>query len=312
MKSELWSLGCGPQSPWCVHASDLDSFSLRISAANRTASVVLRQLQPALGSYFADFQSLEKKNDSINTAISTAAVSAVCQWLLEDFCRSSCPSQSRSCPLCWKHSAVFVCRLSLLTFTLVLLLLRTFFPSSLWRLTSLFYSSLDLFSALFKAHSTEKLYANEMAPRYDWLFLSIPPSSLLSFAFSRCHSWESLLQLLSECTVWSVFVVSWVRVSVWMTKTYKTFCYELFKRMLPFEHLEVSRVTCVWQALSQMLEHTELCSELKTFRRFPWRPISLCSFPSLVSGSVNRSWQANTWERSIAFLFFDVCTEALS
>lgn len=32
----------------------------------------------------------------------------------------------------------------------------------------------------------------------------------------------------------------------------------------------------------------------------------------LVPGGVNRNWQANAWEHSIALLFFDVCTDTRS
>ncbi len=65
--------------------------------------------------------------------------------------------------------------------------------------------------------------------------LALPLSPLLSLfcVRSRCHSCESLLQLLWACM--SVFVTDWVRVYVRMTKTYKTLCNELFKRLLPFE-----------------------------------------------------------------------------
>lgn len=91
------------------------------------------------------------------------------------------------------------------------------------------------------------------------------------------HSCKLLLQPLWACM--SVLVTN--RVSEWvyvrMTKTSKTFCYELFKRLLPFERrvcafwLSLSSVykrwcafvwmcaysmfwACTWQALSQMLE----------------------------------------------------------
>lgn len=52
------------------------------------------------------------------------------------------------------------------------------------------------------------------------------------FVDSCCHSCESLLQLLWACM--SVLVTKWSESSQ-MTKTYKTFCNELFKRLLAFQ-----------------------------------------------------------------------------
>lgn len=205
-----------------------------------------------------------------------------------------------------------------------------------------------------------------MAPHYYyWIILGrfseslqFSCSSSISTPFpfcvhSCCHSYESLLQLL--WAYMSVYVTNWVRVYVRMTKTNKTFCNELFKRLLPFErwvcvcfgwvcqmcarvgaHLSVCvcvqyvlslhltsfwvrcwrRETAHWTGLQRTGDFLEAFIKTDLSRYYclisPSLTPLLCSSPSLVSGSVNRNWQANTWERSIALLFFDVCTEAHS
>lgn len=177
-------------------------------------------------------------------------------------------------------------------------------------------------------------------------------STCFSFCvYSCCHSCESLLQLWA-CV--SVLVTDCMSVYVRMTKTYKTFCSELFKRLLPFErwvcvcfgwvcqvctsvgvHLSIFVGTVCfklaldrlwvrcwrwekadWTGLQSTSDFLEAFTKTDLSRYYclisPSLTPLLCSSPSLVSGSVNGNWQANTWERSIALLFFDVCTEAHS
>lgn len=140
--------------------------------------------------------------------------------------------------------------------------------------------------------------------------------------------------------------MNWVRLCVQMTKTYKTFCNELFKRLLPFESwvcvcfgwvcASVGALDCMCMVCRKLaLQVLVRCwrrakahwtglwwtgdfleAFIKTdLSRYYWLILPsltplLSRSPSLASGSVNRNWQANTWEHSIALLFFDVCTDA--
>lgn len=181
-------------------------------------------------------------------------------------------------------------------------------------------------------------YANEIAPHYYWIILGgfsvsihFSHSSSISTPSSFCVL--PFMWICCCCCCGQAWVCQWRTkqecMCEWLRPT-RLFAMNCLKGRCPLSAAEYVRIVaefvecicvctvCFKLALDKLWvrcwrqekRHAELvCRELETFIKTDHSRYYCLISPSLtplassslVSGSVNRNWQANTWERSIAF-----------